>query len=136
MKPKIAVPLGIAAMLVAVATAFANANGLFSGHPYLAYWFYAGAGAMLLIAIGGWIFDSEKAAQKRQDAVRDIILKRGAPSKGDMMQDGMKDIDATKAINELHRSGEIVSSVDVGGRTLWRFKVHPHQSDSPPRTRG
>jgi hypothetical protein len=40
---------------IGVATAFANANGLLSGHPYMAYWFYAGAGAMLLVAIYGWI---------------------------------------------------------------------------------
>jgi hypothetical protein len=68
----------------------------------------------------------ERFKKKRQDAVRVIILNRGAASKGDMMHDGMKDIDATKAINELHLSGEIVPSEDVGGRVIWRFKIHPH----------
>ena len=109
-----------------IATTVANANGVFSGHPYLAYWLYAVAGGLILAAIAGSIFDADRARQKRHAAVRDIILSRGAPSKGDMMHDGMTDSDATKAIKELHRNGEIIPSEDVGGRTLWRFRIHPH----------
>jgi hypothetical protein len=51
MNPKIPIALGVAGMLAAVGTAIANANGAFAGHPHLSYWFYAGAVAMILVAL-------------------------------------------------------------------------------------
>lgn len=48
MNPRIPVLVGMAGSLIAIGTAVANANGLFTGHPHLAYWFYGAA----LILIG------------------------------------------------------------------------------------
>jgi hypothetical protein len=51
MNPKIPIAIGVAGMLVAVGTSMANINGSFAGHPHLAYWFYAGAGALIVVAV-------------------------------------------------------------------------------------
>lgn len=55
MKPSIAVPLGIGGILAAIGTSIASTNGLFAGHPYLAYWFWAASSAMIAIAVAGWL---------------------------------------------------------------------------------
>jgi hypothetical protein len=60
MKPKIAIPLGVAGMFVAIGTPIANANHLFDGHPTLAYWFYGAAIALIVVALVGWILDAQK----------------------------------------------------------------------------
>jgi len=54
MKPSIAVPLGVAGILAAIATAIANANGLFAGHPSLAYRLYGASCVLIAISIVGW----------------------------------------------------------------------------------
>jgi hypothetical protein len=62
MKPKIAIPLGVAGILAAIGTTIANANGLFAGHPSLAYWFWAASLVMIAIAVAGWIFGSDASS--------------------------------------------------------------------------
>jgi hypothetical protein len=71
----------------------------------------------------------ERRRQKRQNAVRDVIKRRGVATKADIMRDGVRDADAAKAIHELHESGEIVSSV-AGEEALWKFKTHEHQTET------
>lgn len=66
--------------------------------------------------------------KKRQEAVRDVIGRRGVATKADMTRDGISESDATKAIGEMHRSGEIIPSEHLGEVALWRFKSHPHYS--------
>jgi hypothetical protein len=61
MKPRIAIPLGVAGILAAIGTTIANANGLFAGHPSLAYWFWAASLVLLVIAIAGWLLGRDKA---------------------------------------------------------------------------
>ncbi|MBZ5723147.1 MAG: hypothetical protein LAO03_22640 [Acidobacteriia bacterium] len=51
MKPKIAIPLGVAGMLAALGTAIANANGIFTGRPYLAYLCWGISLALIMFAI-------------------------------------------------------------------------------------
>jgi hypothetical protein len=70
----------------------------------------------------------ERHRQKRQNAVREIIRRRGVASKADMTRDGLKDADAVKAINELHESGEIVPSA-AGEEALWKFSTHDYHHD-------
>jgi hypothetical protein len=53
MKPSIAIPLGLAGILAAIATAIANANGLFAGHPHLSYWFYGCSFILIVVALVG-----------------------------------------------------------------------------------
>jgi len=62
MKPRIAIPLGVAGILAAIGTSIANANGLFAGHPSLAYWFWAASLAMIVIAVAGWLFGSDTSS--------------------------------------------------------------------------
>ena len=57
MKPKIAIPLGVAGILAAIGTAIANANGLLSGHPFLAYWLYGASLLLIVISVGGAVAD-------------------------------------------------------------------------------
>jgi hypothetical protein len=58
MRPAIAIPLGVAGILAAIGTAYGNANGLFAGHPSLAYWFYSASFVMLALSIAGWILSA------------------------------------------------------------------------------
>jgi hypothetical protein len=60
MKPRIAIPLGVAGILAAIGTTIANANGLFVGHPSLAYWFWAASLVMIVIAIAGWLLGRDQ----------------------------------------------------------------------------
>ena len=64
MKPNIAIPLGVAGILAAIGTTIANANGMFSGHPSLAYWFWGGSLALIAIAVIGWVADWRKLKAK------------------------------------------------------------------------
>jgi hypothetical protein len=66
--------------------------------------------------------------QRRQEAVREVIGRRGVATKADMTRDGMRESDADKAIGEMRQSGEIVPSQRFGEVPLWRFKSHPHYS--------
>jgi hypothetical protein len=50
MNPKIPIIVGMAGALTGIGTAIANANGWFTGHPYLAYWFYGAALLLILTA--------------------------------------------------------------------------------------
>jgi hypothetical protein len=70
----------------------------------------------------------DRQRQKRQQAVREIIRRRGVATRTDMMRDGLKDADAGKAISEMYESGEIVPSV-TGEVSLWRFNIHDQQSE-------
>lgn len=69
MKPSIAIPLGVAGILAAIGTTIANANGLFAGHPSLAYWFWGGSLAILVIAVAGWLFRPREQATKALPSV-------------------------------------------------------------------
>lgn len=51
MNPKIPIVLGVAGILGGIGTAIGNANGAFAGHPFLHYWFYAGAALLILAAV-------------------------------------------------------------------------------------
>lgn len=42
--------MGLIAALVAIGTAFGNANGAFSGHPHIHRWFYGAAAALAIVA--------------------------------------------------------------------------------------
>jgi hypothetical protein len=66
MKPTIAIPLGVAGILSAIGTAFANANGLFVGHPSLAYWFWGASFALIAFAIVGSVVNSKR--EKKNDS--------------------------------------------------------------------
>lgn len=66
----------------------------------------------------------DRRRQKRQNAVRDVIRRRGVATKADMTRDGIPESDAAKAISEMHRSGEIVPSM-TGEVALWKFKNSP-----------
>lgn len=72
MKPSIALPLGVAAILAGIGTAIASANGQFAKHPSLAYWFYGPSLALLLIAVTGWIV-SVRQDHKGPPKVRDWV---------------------------------------------------------------
>lgn len=61
MKPSIAVPLGVAGILAAIGATIANTNGLFAGHPSLAYWFWGASLVLVVIAIAGWLLGRDKA---------------------------------------------------------------------------
>ena len=67
MKPGIAIPLGVAGILAAIGTAIANANGMFAGHPSSAYWFWGASFGLIIVAIAGWIFNSQREKKKRVD---------------------------------------------------------------------
>jgi hypothetical protein len=60
MKPVIAISLGAAGILAAIGTAVANANGLFVGHPSLAYWFWGASFALIIVAIAGSVVNSKR----------------------------------------------------------------------------
>lgn len=70
----------------------------------------------------------ERQRQKRQDAVRDVIRRRGVATKADILRDGVRDADAVRAINEMHESGEIVPSV-MGEVALWKFRRQDHYDE-------
>lgn len=56
MKPSIAIPLGIGGILAAIGTTIANANGLFAGHPSLAYWFWGASAISITVStVGGFL---------------------------------------------------------------------------------
>jgi hypothetical protein len=63
MKPGIAIPLGVAGILAAIGTAIANANGLFVGHPSLAYWFWGASFVLVAVAIAGLVVNARQGAQ-------------------------------------------------------------------------
>jgi hypothetical protein len=46
--------------LAAIGTAIANTNGLFLGHPSLAYWFWGASFALIAVAIAGWVVNSKR----------------------------------------------------------------------------
>jgi hypothetical protein len=71
----------------------------------------------------------ERRRLKRQQAVRDIIRRRGVATRADMTRDGVRDADAARAINELHESGEIIPSV-AGEEALWKLRTHDHQTET------
>jgi hypothetical protein len=71
----------------------------------------------------------ERRRLKRQQAVREIIRRRGVATRADMTRDGLKDADAARAINELHESGEIVPSA-AGEEALWKFRTHNHKTET------
>ena len=43
--------MAVVSVFTAIGTAIANANGMFAGHSYLAYWFYGAAAALLILAL-------------------------------------------------------------------------------------
>jgi sugar phosphate permease len=69
MKPQVPILLGVAGILAAIGTAIANANGLFVGHPHLAYVFYTAAFILIAVSIIGWI-----ANKDRRVSVPDVSL--------------------------------------------------------------
>lgn len=67
MKPGIAIPLGVAGILAAIGPPIpiTNANGLFGGHPFLAYCFWGASFALIIVAIVGWVVNSKR--EKKND---------------------------------------------------------------------
>jgi hypothetical protein len=66
MKPGIAIPLGVGGISAGIGTAFANANGVFTGHPSLAYWFWGASCVLIALAILGWLANS--SGEKKDDS--------------------------------------------------------------------
>ncbi len=54
--------MGVVGVLTAIGTAITNANGVFNGHPSLAYWFYGAAVVLVIVAL--------VLAQKKTDQLR------------------------------------------------------------------
>ena len=81
---------------------------------------------------------AELSKNKRQDRVRDVLLKIGTGSTGDFMFHCPKltQAESEKALIELERAGEIVRHQDATGRTMWHFKIHPSSIESRQRNRG
>lgn len=71
----------------------------------------------------------EHFRNKRQNRVRDVLLKVASAHRGDFMFHSPKlsQSQLEKALDEMARSGELVNHQDHAGRTMWRFKVHPRE---------
>jgi len=59
MNTPIPIIMGAFGGVTAVATAFANANGMFAGHPHAAYWLYGAAAILVILAIVFWMRTSK-----------------------------------------------------------------------------
>lgn len=76
---------------------------------------------------------AECKRKKRQDGVRDVLLKFGQATVGDFMLHlpKLSQAQIECAVQELHRANEITPHGDVTGqRTIWMFKIHPHVTRS------
>lgn len=74
----------------------------------------------------------DRRRTKRQNGVRDVLLKLGKATIADFMLNlRLSQAQIEKGLQELHRSGEITPHGDITGfRTIWMFKIHPHSSSS------
>jgi hypothetical protein len=74
MNPKIPIIVGTAGALTGVGTAIANANGWFTGHPHLAYWFY---GAALLLILAAFVIARKPHLPSASDAMIKMSVYQG-----------------------------------------------------------
>ena len=66
---------------------------------------------------------------KRQNQIRDALLQYGPMLTGDFMFrcPQLSQDQRDKALNEMQRSGEIISQTELNGLVRWHFKQHPHE---------
>ena len=75
----------------------------------------------------------DRSKKKRQNAIRDALLRFGDCHTGDFLFHCPKlsQVDLEKGLEELQRGGEIVQYMDHTDRIKWRFRVNPQSV--PPR---
>jgi hypothetical protein len=96
------------------------------------------AGIALFFAMPNLLqYLGERKLKKRQDHIRDVLLKYGPSCTGDFMFrcPQLSQDQRDKALQEMERDGEIYSHIEVNGSTRWYFKIDrdPQSHAQKPR---